>query len=347
MAGRGAGRGVGGGRPRAPEEIIPQANIVAPNLMVVDMKFRRLVTLAGLDSDDPNVDPTTCRRWLASQGLLANSRECDVCPGHVRCRLMHAANAADDCEWRCPNFANCNFRSSIRDGSFFAGSHLTLQQILELIYHWARDHKQSELMDEIDISDHPAVDWYNFIRDICGMWVADHSAPIGGVDAAGNPIEVQIDESKFMHRKYHRGAYRDGHWVFGGVEVGVPHPNCFLVICPGNRRNAATLLPLIEQWVLPGSRVVSDMWAAYGGIANLPGGYQHLTVNHRLNFVDPVTGAHTNNVEGQWSHVKRKFRAMSGTSDALFDSYLLEYMWRKAHTGNIFMNILYWIRHYY
>lgn len=339
MAGRGR-PGRGGGRPRAPEEIVPVGNVIAPNLMVVDVKFRNLVVEAGLT----DADPVTCIRWLASRGLLVNSRECDVCPGHVRCRLTNQAGSADHCEWRCPN---CTFKASIRHGSFFTGSHMTLMQIVELIYHWCRDHKQSEMMDELEVSRQTAVDWYNFIRDICGQWVIDHCAAIGGLDPAGNPIDVQIDESKFMHRKYHRGLFREGHWVFGGVEVGIVDPKCFLVVCPGNRRDAATLLPLIEEWVLPGSRVVSDMWAAYGGVANLPAGYQHATVNHSLHFVDPVTGVHTNNVEGQWSQVKRKFRAMNGTSDQLFDTYLLEFMWRKAHPNHVFMNMLYWIRNYY
>ena len=49
---------------------------------------------------------------------------------------------------------------------------------------------------------------------------------------------------------------------------------------------------------------LSDMWRAYGGIAAM--GYQHLTVNHQMNFVDPQTGAHTQNIERSWKAAKER-----------------------------------------
>lgn len=36
----------------------------------------------------------------------------------------------------------------------------------------------------------------------------------------GTGIVVEIDESKFGKRKYHRGHYVEGQWVFGGYERG-------------------------------------------------------------------------------------------------------------------------------
>ena len=54
---------------------------------------------------------------------------------------------------------------------------------------------------------------------VCEQHLLNLNEPIGGVDEqTGQPLIVEIDESKFFHRKYHRGQYRDGHWVFGAVE---------------------------------------------------------------------------------------------------------------------------------
>ena len=45
---------------------------------------------------------------------------------------------------------------------------------------------------------------------------------IGGLDFNDDgeitPKIVEIDESKFFRRKYHRGRWREGHWVFGALK---------------------------------------------------------------------------------------------------------------------------------
>jgi transposase-like protein len=147
------------------------------------------------------------------------------------------------------------------------------------------------------------------------------NSPGGKIGGPGQVVE--IDESKFFHRKYHRGLYREGTWVFGGVERG--SGRCFLV--PVAHRDAATLLPIIIDHVHPGTTVLSDEWRAYSTLPQH--GYRHGTVNHSLHFRDPNTGIHTNTVEGMWSQAKRKFRRMNGTSAALFETYLQEFMWRR------------------
>ena len=72
-------------------------------------------------------------------------------------------------------------------------------------------------------------------------------------------MEVEIDESKFGRRKYHRGRMVEGHWVFGGTERITG--NSFLVEV--DRRDAQTLLPIIKNYIRPGSIIYSDEWRAY------------------------------------------------------------------------------------
>ena len=58
--------------------------------------------------------------------------------------------------------------------------------------------------------------------------------------------------------------------------------------------------------------------------------YSHDYVNHSINFVDPVTGAHTNTIEGLWEiHIKRHIKRMRGVRKNIVDGYLDEFMWRS------------------
>ena len=75
--------------------------------------------------------------------------------------------------------------------------------------------------------------------------------------------------------------------VFGGVERG--SNDVFMVEV--RDRSAATLLPIIQRFIKPGTTVISDEWRAYRQISSL--GMAHQTVNHSLNFVDPVSGSGT------------------------------------------------------
>ena len=61
------------------------------------------------------------------------------------------------------------------------------------------------------------------------------------------------------------------------------------------QRDAATLLPIIQQHLLPGTTVHSDEWSSYRRVARLPNVRSHVTVNHSLEFVSS-SGIHTQNV---------------------------------------------------
>ena len=67
---------------------------------------------------------------------------------------------------------------------------------------------------------------------------------------------------------------------------------------------STTLMPIIEQYMLPGTTIISDLWKAYANVGNM--GNQHLTVNHSVNFVDPLIMATTNHVERMKCEAKRR-----------------------------------------
>ena len=157
--------------------------------------------------------------------------------------------------------------------------------------------RTTEAAKEAHVTQKVAIDWFNFFGDVCAQYFLDHPIKIGGPGTI-----VEIDESKFGKRKYNRGRWIEGHWVFGGIQRGTT--KSFMVVVPD--RTAATLLPIIQQYIHPGTLIISDEWRAYCQIPSL--GYTHQTVNHSVNFVDPATGAHTNSVEGYSSCVKRQLR---------------------------------------
>ena len=256
--------------------------------------------------------------------------------------LWSASDRSDGVKWYCNT---CKVENSIRQDSFFSKSHLPITKLLEILYWWTLDCNLETVSKEIEISEHFLVNWFSLLREVCFVWIDTHPEALGGIDpATGAPRIVEIDESCFFHRKYHRGQMRENCWVFGGVERGTGR--CFLQIVA--RRDAATLIPLIQQWILPRTIIVSDQWASYAGLPNLQQMYQHLTVNHFIEFVnhnDPR--AHTQTIEGLWAHVKHKYRTMYGTSHGNFVDYLSQFLWRKQHKNNRFGNLLAAIRSQY
>ncbi|KAM7287928.1 hypothetical protein ISCGN_031619 [Ixodes scapularis] len=146
----------------------------------------------------------------------------------------------------------------------------------------------------------------------------------------GDGVTVEPDESMFGRHKYHRGYLRPGQWVFGGVArcSGC----CFLV--PVETRDAKTLQGLIAELVHPGTRIITDCWAGYRKLAD-DARFTHLTVNHKLNFVDANTGAHTNTVDCTWAHVKNSLPSGRRESHH-FTGHLAKFMFcrRDKARGN-------------
>ena len=172
------------------------------------------------------------------------------------------------------------------------------------------------------------------MREVCEQYLEENSQQLGGLDENGEPIVVEIDESKYFHRKYHRGQWRQGHWVFGAIER---HSGCcFLVEAPDRQREK--LLPIIQQWILPGSRIISDGCTSYADIPQiLCGIYIHDVIVHQRNFVDSNDPTvHTQFNENVRMQAKKKFQ-----------SYIAEFIWRQRTGENKYGDMINCISDFY
>jgi hypothetical protein len=85
----------------------------------------------------------------------------------------------------------------------------------------------------------------------------------------------------------------EGVWVVGAVERTALRRMFDISVDDKSRE---TLHAIIERFILPGSSVHTDCWAAYEGME--AHGMAHGTVNHTNNYMDPDKGVHTNTIEG-------------------------------------------------
>lgn len=214
----------------------------------------------------------------------------------------------------------CYYSSSLSGGTFFSGGNKPMQTILEFINLWVDNISYKVIRKQIGgvgPSDKFFALWGQKCRTVIFNHMVTHGEPIGGLG-----VTVEIDESKFGKRKYNKGRAVEGQWVFGGVDRSTGE----VFAVPVDKRDAATLIPIIQRWIKPGTTIISDCWRAYNSLTEL--GYIHLTVNHSENYVDPITGAHTNRIESTWRAIKSDYKS-SGRRKKYFASYMAVYMFRK------------------
>ena len=252
-----------------------------------------------------------------------------------RAMVLIARDGTDGYRWRCPR-RQCRSTKSIRDGSLFQQSRLSLKLLLALIYCWCVGMRLTTVCIVLGLSEPTVVDWFNFLREECTYTLLQAPIILGGEGSI-----VEIDESLMVKRKYQRGDIRVQHnqWVFG-IYDRRRHVGFIQFV---HERTAQVLLPIIDAHVTPSSTIYSDGWAAYRHLGHH--GYQHAVVIHDNNFVDPVTGVHINGVEAYWSRAKQKLKAVYGSQLHMIPSYLDEFMWRERYGQHTAASYAYMLEH--
>lgn len=81
-----------------------------------------------------------------------------------------------------------------------------------------------------------------------------------------------------------------------------------------------------RRHVRDGSTIYTDCWKGYNNLTKE--GFEHMTVNHSLHFVDPDTGVDTNKIESQWRPLRRRL-ARGGVQKDKLAAHLAEFLWRR------------------
>ena len=271
---------------------------------------------------------------LTQIGVFPACNTCLLCGGEMR-----KIKEGDHWFWICRRRVNgvkCQKKKkSIRTDTILGNSHLSVQCILQIIWHFVHHLSEKQCTEYTKISSRnntTVVKWYGFCRDVCTRWFwnPDNTPKLGGFG-----VIVEMDESFFPgNPKYNRGrrlgehAYKDDEkWVFGLAQRGSLDA---IILQVPSKRSRKDLIPIIDKNCLDGTVFCSDGWKAYHKLK------EHLeledcdnfAVNHSKNFVDPESGAHTQTIEGLWRHCKN-FLPAFGMKPKDLSTYLGTFLWHR------------------
>ena len=166
----------------------------------------------------------------------------------------------------------------------------------------------------IEINRNTAAYYYQRLREIITHHLEQESIEI--FDG-----EIEVDESYFGGtRKGKRGRGAAGKVpVFGLLKRG---GRVYTKIIPN--ASSDTLLPIIQQKVIPDSIVYSDYWRGYNALDVSE--FKHYRINHSKLFADKHN--HINGIENFWNQAKRHLRKFNGVPKESFPLFLKECEWK-------------------
>ena len=214
------------------------------------------------------------------------------------------------CSWK-----SCKFRQQHWTDTFFEGIKIKKAKCLRVLELWMEKAPIHIISFVTGVSRVTINKLLNKISEIVVAKYDEEFSKIGGKD-----IIVEIDESKFGKRKYNRGHHVDGVWIFGMVERTEERRIHLLAV---DDRKANTLKNVLVKHVDSESVIYSDCWKGYSNLIEQFS--EHLTVNHSENYKNPITGVHTNTIEGNWCGIKLTIPAKNRTRSRI-NLYLTRFM---------------------
>lgn len=269
-------------------------------------------------------DRTSTLKWLKDIGLIPTSIFCKT---HKKQMTLQESKSICGI-FVCQKKGHYSHNVTVAKDTWFERTHISAEMCILLTYCFAMDYsyeqtkRECSLIPGQSISSETIADRFSYCRELCILSLDESFENEGKIGGQGEIIE--IDECKIGRRKFEKGRVVEGSWILGIIHRGHPE-NYRIEICPHNQRDEKTLLALIKKHVKEGSEIHTDCWRGYFNL-NMHG-YVHKTVNHSQNFVDPSTGAYTQNIESSWRHLRRTLN--NGIHKEHMADHLCEYLWRR------------------
>jgi transposase-like protein len=253
-------------------------------------------------------DNRTCLDYLRDRFYPAGT----PCPKCERVTKFHpiTGRSAYSCQF-------CGHHVYPTAGTIFHKTTLSLQMWFYAIFLMSSTRcgiSAKQLEREIGVSYKTALRMFHQIRELLhedvemlGGSVEIDETYVGGVrrGGAGRPLSDDLKKTP----------------VLGMVERG---GRVLMRVVPDAK--ALTLMPLVQEHVLPRSMVYTDEWRPYQGIASK--GYDHRRIYHKAKIY-AVGDVHTNTIEGFFGLVKTGIRGVyHSVSKRHLQGYLDEYAFR-------------------
>ena len=164
--------------------------------------------------------------FLSEIGVIAHDQQCEFCGGS-----MHFQKQGNTWYWICTRRVDgvkCNKgKFSIRDGTFFGKSHLPIQTILWMVWHFVHNLTENQCKQYCNLGQKNCKtvgNWYAKCREVCEKWIWANKPKLGGFGKI-----VEIDDSHFAGTpKYGKGRRNgedpwDNHfkWTMGLTQRGL------------------------------------------------------------------------------------------------------------------------------
>lgn len=267
------------------------------------------------------------------QDLLAKGMQCRECMSQMAERLRE--DCIDKVCWQCRTVSCPKYKTTvtIKAGSFFENYRIKLSDIWCIVAMWMTEQQICKTTEILGISKKIVIKVYSQMREKVKMHLESTPIRLGGYG-----VICQIDETLILQRpKHNRGRSGVQQWAFGVVDTSFAPAKGIVFLVPD--RKAQTLLPLISSVCLSGTVIYSDEWAAYRNIQSRLG-FNHLTVNHSENFVNPADQTHTQHVEAFWSRIKKQIKYMGGVRRDNMQGWLDDFAWRDYYRERLLQMVI-------